>query len=49
MKIVKLTIDHSEEIALLMNKTNPGISIKDLMPRLNDMFSYSNYICFGVL
>lgn len=48
MKIEELTLDHSEEIVSLMNETNPDFSIKDLNPRLDDMFKYPNYICFGV-
>lgn len=44
----ELTINHSDSIVALASNVNPDISADELKSRLQDMFGYSNYICFGL-
>lgn len=43
-----LTLENTEDIIALASDVNPDIAASDLNARLQDMFSYSNYRCFGL-
>ena len=48
MEFRELTLDHTEAVLSLASELNPDISVECLRSRLVEMFSYKNYICFGV-
>ena len=48
MKYNELTLQDSEAIVALASELNPGIDIHALNSRVNEMFGYANYVCFGL-
>ena len=48
MEFRKLALENSEEIITLASEVNPDVSRTDLSSRLEEMFNYSSYRCFGI-
>ena len=49
LKFRVLTKDHIPQIAILGNQLNPNLPLEQITEYLNEMFTFPNYHCFGLL
>ncbi|MTI30548.1 GNAT family N-acetyltransferase [Xanthovirga aplysinae] len=49
MKLVDLGVDDIELILPLLQQLNPNLTPEILRSRLSEMFTYSHYLCLGLL